>query len=258
MTRFMLYNIYDGGKKRLDNIAEVVRAERPDFLGMLEAATWNKGGPILKRFAAQVGLPFSHFVKSNTRYDLAFFCGSTPLRIKKFFKGFWHSAVLVELSVESVGTIALVLLHLDPRQEAYRLNELERVRTITARYTHVVLMGDFNSLSPHDPYDRVALMALLRKRGIKKFGIQDLKFDCIELIESFGFVDVMHALQKPFASTVPTLMNTDASHADHLRLDYIFISPSLRTYLTDAVILQTPSTNIASDHYPLVADFTFA
>ena len=67
----------------------------------------------------------------------------------------------------------------------------------------------------------------------------------------------MRALKKPFVPTVPTPSNEDKMHAAPLRLDYIFISPGLQPFLKDATILRTPLANIASDHYPLVVDFTF-
>lgn len=254
----MLYNIYRGGEGRLDALVAAVREARPDILGVLEVIGWgiNKER-ILKQFSKSVALTFSQFIKSNTRYDLAMLSSVQPLRQQELREGFWHSALLSVYQCNPIGQIAILLMHLNPRSEHDRLAELTRVVNLLASYPNAIIMGDLNSLSPYDPYNREELLARFREVGLTKFGDTALQFDCISFLEQYGYCDVMRLLGKPFVATVPTPANTDPAHAAPLRLDYMFVSKSITPFLTDAQVIRSAKTNRASDHYPLVVDFSF-
>jgi len=251
----MLYNICKGGGERVPLIAKIVRDAKPDILGLLETVGWQNNN--LTGFSKTVGLPHAFFSKANTKYDMALLGMHAPREVINIQEGFWHTVVRVVYSIAPIGDLAIFLAHLNPKDVDARFQEVQRIIALARPYRHVILMGDFNSLSPHDPYDHIALLRLLRERGIEKFGRDRLQFDCINFVESLGFIDVMRALKKQFISTVPTPSNQDPMHAVPLRLDYMFISQGLTPFLKDAVVLRTPLTDSASDHYPLVVDFEF-
>lgn len=256
----MVYNIYQGGGERLQNIATVVRRENPDILGVLEANGWSDNGQrTLRSYSEAIGLPYYFLSKSNTEYDLALFSKEQPIAITAHREHVHHSVISAEFSFSDHDPILITLVHLNPFNEDARVAELQKLATMLAEHKtkKTVLMGDFNLISPHDPYNHQALLATLQAQGIKKFGETALRFDAFHVLESTGFRDAMALTNQPFAPTVPTPANADYAHAAPLRLDYIFVSPALITSLTAAHVITAPPADRASDHYPLVADFNW-
>ena len=257
MTRFMAYNIYQGGTGRLPLVAQAIRDAAPDVVGISEANGWGeRQGARLNEVARATGLSPAGFARANTPFDLALLSRPAPRSIRSWSEGLWHAALEAVFEFPQIGEMEAIVVHLDPRAETNRLAELREIVQRLKRCPNALLMGDLNSLSPDDPYDRDRLLTDLRSRGITKFGTEALRFDCIAFLQDAGFVDVRTALGKPFIPTVPTPMNEDRHHeGDGLRLDYGFITPSLIPRLLDASVFRTPATEQASDHYPLVIDF---
>lgn len=169
MTRFMLYNVYRGGEGRLDKIASVVNDIRPDFLGVLEAVGWGDGHQqTLRQFADKSEFAFSHFTKSNTKYDLALLARQEPQSVQEFREGFWHVLLRVDTPLLLGEQLIIILLHLNPHKEEDRMCELEQLYHLINTSPHTILMGDFNSLSPHDPCDRAKLLKTLQESGMTK------------------------------------------------------------------------------------------
>lgn len=256
-TRILLYNIYQGGETRLPVIAKIVASHSPTIVGVLEANGWERQETRTQTFAADTGLPFVFVAPANTAYTLALLSTVAPQQQYRRNDAFWHTAIVSLFSLPIVGTVAVVLVHLNPKTEDERLREIAAVISLIQGFEHVIVFGDFNSLSPADPYDRAKLLIHLQERGIKKFGTGPLRFDVVQSLLDAGLVDVMQILNKPFMPTVPTRFNTDKNHAIPLRLDYFFVSPSLQPYLTDAMVVQNDFTEQGSDHYPVFVDFSF-
>lgn len=236
-------------------ITKVVQDASPDILGLLETVGWGENNQAqLKSFSQEVNLPHAFFGKANTKYDMALLSGKAPLKTDHLADNLWHTAIQSIYQVPSLGEIAIFLVHLNPHFEDKRLNEFRYILSLTRQFKHAILVGDFNSLSPHDPYDKEALLAIFQKQGLEKFGTAALRFDCMQLLEKEGFVDTF---QKPFRATVPTPVSTDKAHAAPLRLDYIFVSSELAPLLSGAEIIYNSRTAQTSDHYPIIADFKF-
>lgn len=259
MLRIMVYNIYRGGHERLQEITEIVRQTQPDILGILEANRWGaEEQRIVRAFSKDIGLPHYFFAKSNTEYDLALFSKEQPIAIAAHREHVHHSAIFAEFSFSDTNQLLVTLVHLNPFTEDARVTEIQKIiEALAARGSkNTVLMGDFNMLSPHDPYDHHQLLTTLQAQGIKKFGETALRFDAFRTLESAGYHDAMALTTQSFTPTVPTPANADYAHAAPLRLDYIFVSPALASSLTNAHVITAPPADRASDHYPLVANFT--
>lgn len=258
MIRIMAYNIYKGGRGRLDDIAQVVRNSQPDILGVLEANGWGTDDQrTLRDFSATVWLPHYFFAKSNTEFDLALLSKYKPTSISAYQDRVHHSVIVAEFSFSGIGSLCIALLHLNPYTEDARIEEIKYITTTLAalKNKNTIVMGDFNMLSSHDPYDHQTLLATLKAQDITKFGEHALRFDVFRELEAAGYHDTMALADQPFTPTVPTPANADYAHAAPLRLDYIFVSQTLAPLLTTAQVITTPPTDNASDHYPLIADF---
>lgn len=59
---------------------------------------------------------------------------------------------------------------------------------------------------------------------------------------------------KDIKYTVPTKASNDPDHATKMRLDYAFVSDSIIGSIAKFNTVHDNSTNIISDHYPLVID----
>lgn len=239
----------------MKEIARVIRTQNPDILGVLETVGWGENDEeTINKFSKTVALPHRVFTKANTQYDMTLFSRVAPREAQSIREGLWHAVTIAIYDIASLGEVAVTLLHLNPKDEDSRIAEIEVITELLHPYPYKILMGDFNSLSPHDPYNREELRTLFEAQGLTKFGSASLRFDCIRLIEERGFVDAMTALCKPFTPTVPTPANKDSAHAAPLRLDYLFVSQELQPFLQDARIVCDADTDRTSDHYPIVVD----
>ena len=58
-----------------------------------------------------------------------------------------------------------------------------------------------------------------------------------------------------FSGSFPTLIEKEGEHGDQRRLDYVFTSKNLVNNVKSARIIGNDSTNILSDHLPVVVDW---
>lgn len=245
------YNLFEGASTTKSELAEFISGEQPDVVCLQEANGWGDDEQSrTKEFATEVGLPFYVFGDSNTRFKLATF-SRTPFSGSEVYKnGFWHSAIRASIQ-HGKDTIDVWNVHLDPRGEDNRLDEAKILAAMVNRAGKAVAMGDFNSLSATDEYDPT-LLEQLRAKGIRKFGEVALRHDVMDYFAGAGLVDVAQALGTN-EWTVPTPVNTDAHHADRLRLDYMLATTDLIPSITNMSVVKTELTDKISDHYPLVA-----
>ena len=134
----------------------------------------------------------------------------------------------VQLNLEETG-----------HSEDKRLKELEIILKHVSEYKKQIILGDFNSLSVDDNY-------ILRTLEVEP------RFDVTEKLKR-KYVDVASYLKLDNRSTYPTPTNNNPAYTKPLRIDYIFVTPSLASYIKDATVIKTPTTEQASDHYPIIA-----
>lgn len=255
--RITSYNIFKGGKYGLEQLSSAISELGSDCIGLLEANGWGEDEEkILKKITESTEYQFGYFAKANTKYDIACLNKNKPQISKSFKNGFWHTALINIFKTNEIGEVAIVFIHLNPKTEADRIIEIKNLLNILKPHPQAIVMGDFNSLSPHDPYDRNELIANLKNKNITKFGSEQLSFDTIQTIESAGFIDCA-ANKNYFAHTVPTPANDDPAHAIPLRIDYAFITPNLLPFVKNISIKNGGVFDRASDHFPLVLDMDF-
>jgi len=149
--------------------------------------------------------------------------------------------------------LALGIAHPHPDlSESEKLKYFKEVVTSDLP-NHYILVGDFNSVSDQDGYDRKEMV-----EGFRSFaknpeqavdGMLDRKvlpyLHSIELVDSYK---VAHPNQ--FDYTIPTdYLSKDKRSG--MRIDYIICSPDFT--VENAYVVKNQNTEIASDHYPVVA-----
>jgi len=73
-------------------------------------------------------------------------------------------------------------------------------------------------------------------------------------LEAAGWVDVGHTLGGSSVPTVPTAGFTGTEFAV-MRCDYLLASKALAARATSYKVIRSPETDMASDHYPILAEF---
>lgn len=149
ILRIASYNILHGGKGRLDSISKVIKKINPDICGVLEAVGWQEKG-FTQKMAKKLGYDFSYLALANSKYNIAIF-SKIILKTKTIKVGFRHVVLQATIKYDSKKEINFFFVHFSPVSEDERIFELNKLLKITKKLKNVIIMGDFNSLSPNDP-----------------------------------------------------------------------------------------------------------
>jgi endonuclease/exonuclease/phosphatase family metal-dependent hydrolase len=163
--RVLTYNILAGGGKRMEAIEQVIRAARPDVVGLQEVLRPET----LIALAQRLGMHYA-FAPSRSGWHVGAL-SRWPLLEERGHGSRWMRRAMLEMLVQPPGGIAvrLFVLHLRAQFSGPRVGETARLRELEyvlermrqareAREPHLVL-GDFNSLAPGE---RVSASAVLR------------------------------------------------------------------------------------------------
>ena len=250
--RVMTFNILWGGidknGSRLESITKTINDESPDFVALQEANDFEKcNNKLLNEVSQHLGLQYYALSPGSTladggQYHVASF-SRYPFEETHLFSGpQFQCAGLFTVIDSPLGKLAICNVHLHSpmgHAEEKRLKELEIILKHVSRYENQILLGDFNSLSLDDNYD------------LDTLGVEP-RFDVTNRLKR-NYVDVASHLKLNDRSTYLTATNRNPAYTKPLRIDYIFVTPSLASYVKDATVIKTPTTEQASDHYPIVA-----
>lgn len=240
--KVLSYNIREGGRGRLPELARVIRQQQPDVVALLEATSWVRAALLARRLGMRLT-----FGRANNAFHVAWLSrlpvtGSANHRLPTLAK------TLLELEVRWDGApLRLFATHLaagqdvlHPAQEAPVILELLRP---LADQPHL-LLGDFNALHPADTV------------GPPPWGEEEMNEaidgdprQAIRCILTAGYVDCFRALHPE------TPGYSYPAATPWLRLDYIFASPPLAARLSACDVVHDELAARASDHFPVWAEF---
>lgn len=253
--RICTYNLFEGAPTSYNRLIEFVRTAQLDAICLQEVNGWQDNDmQRCKDFGDKILFLDYVYVSSNTEYKLATFTKHAAVAKNVYNEGFWHGAGEVRLSV-GAQEITIINLDLDPWKEESRVREVQRLLSALDLTKPIIVTGDFSSLSRADNYPP-QLLEDLRKRGISKFGVQELSFDVTDCLQQAGLVDLAAQL-KNFETTVPTAFKTGNDHEVPVRVDYMFASPSLAAKVATVEVVKNELVDAISDHYPVVVTFKF-
>jgi exodeoxyribonuclease-3 len=251
--KIMTYNILDGGidsnGSRIEYIIDTIKKEKPDFVAIQEAHNFDKNEyELLKKVSKAVKLPYyalsqgaldddkerSHVV-SLSRY---------PLQEEYLFPNFTFQCAALSVVIDSpLGKLSICNIHLHAHSEDERVSEAEMVLSYQAKHGKYIILGDFNSLSRSDTYGDLCA---------REFTFYDLtRFEVTDIFNVYHTDAVAH-INVSDRSTHPTVGVTHRISKTPIRIDYVFLTPSLSTHIKNAQIIKTPTAEKASDHYPVV------
>ncbi|MGC4807452.1 endonuclease/exonuclease/phosphatase family protein [Micromonospora sp. DT233] len=261
MLRVMTWNIRTGGRDRtgpgrLDLVARVVTARRPDLLAVQELRGFDSAG-VLAGFAAEVGMR-PYLARSRFGQPVAVLV-RPPLRVLAsgpLRRPLHHAAMAVTVAT-AAGPLTLLSAHLDPYCGLRRRVEAGWLAAAVGRAPGelALLAGDLNTLAPGTEHaDRVArLPPAYRRRHLRRDG-RTVETRAVARLAAAGLVD-LHAAYAPGDAglTAPTRHGGGAEFSG-MRLDYLFGTPALARLLRSCAVSRGGETEYASDHYPVLAE----
>ena len=261
--RLMTYNLLEGGEgggaRRLDLIASVIRAARPDVLALCEAHGFAESPSRFADLCAAVGMRGR--VAPSESGDHVALLARLPHAVVSFepvAMGGAGAAGMGEVRIAGLGDLQVAACHLDHRDPESRRREAESLLRRLDPERSCVVLGDLNGLSHRDGLTRRDLMALPLhhvERHVDSDG--EVATSTLRVMEEGGLVDAWRHVnpEAPTAEgwTVPTGMPRPPRLGPK-RVDYVLVSDDLAAHLTGAFVHREPPAEQASDHFPVVAD----
>jgi endonuclease/exonuclease/phosphatase family metal-dependent hydrolase len=252
-VRLVSYNILDGGEGRADPLAEVIEAQRPDIVALVEA----DNPAVIERIATRLKM---EFVAAEGRRHGAAILSRWPI-----LESVNHSLLREEFSdCVLEGTIdgplgmewTLAAVHLHPRarleDEARRVREIDAILDIFAVHRKEnrphILAGDFNANSPIQTIDPNNCKPRTREDIAANGG--ELPRIAIQKLLDAGYTDSLHALNGAAAAKTGSFTTQYPGQ----RVDYIFTYGISPDQLTEARIEQDRLAQFASDHFPAIVE----
>lgn len=262
--RIITHNVWYGFTKkrepRYTDWKRWMKAQSPDVVSLQELNTYTEER--LREDAESWGHPYSVLLKED-----GFPTGITsryPIHdVKRIRRGFHHG--LLRCRIQGIW---FYVIHFHPSNFQWRIGEAalvkQDVESLPEENPKVVLAGDFNGFSPADKaqYDSdqhlVPFFRSLDQKNSNARNLNDGRIDYggIQAILEQGYTDLIASRKSrhlPFVGTFPGALVSDQDHGTDRRLDYIFVSPSLRDQVESVAILRDPCTEVLSDHIPVTA-----
>jgi len=260
--RILAYNVWVGFTKVPDRKPlwlDWMKAQDADVVLLQELNGYSPG--MLEEDAEVWGHPHTVLLKEE-----GFPTGITsryPLEdIQRTVEGFHHGLIRARIK-----DIYFYCIHLHPSNWEVRNREinliLEDIKGLPED-ADIVLAGDFNTFSPHDEgfYSHGLLEPFFAKRD-EEYDARNLRdgrldYSVLQTLMDAGFTDLearMRSNDYTFTGSFPTLIEKPGEHGDLRRLDYVFSSAELTRRVQRALIVSDDTTQVLSDHLPVVVDF---
>jgi exodeoxyribonuclease III len=256
-VRIVSYNILDGGEGRADPLAEVIEAQQPDVVALVEA----DNAAVVERIASRMKMDF---VQAAGRRHGAAILSRWPI-LESINHSLLHeifSDCVLEatLSTPLGQEWTVAAIHLHPRarfeDEARREQEIDQILKIFAAHRAEnrphLLAGDFNANSPIQTIDPLKCKPRTREDIAANGG--EIPRTAIQKLLDAGYVDSLEALHSATAGKIGSFTTQFPGQ----RVDYIFTHGIPRENLADARIEQDRLAQFASDHFPAVLEFDSA
>ncbi len=246
--KILSYNIQDGGIGRESFILKAIEQFDTDVLILQEVTNIR----LVEEISAK-GNMFLYVAQGNGRRNLALL-SKYRLSYFKSFHPFLLKHTLLEAKLNrGHQEVSFFGIHLAAYPfvpfEIWRMLEiyviLSRAKRLEVK--NIIMCGDFNSVAPSDsiPLNRIPgwmkVILILTQAG---------RFPrcVIKKLHKAGLLDCYRKMNNDAGYTLPALN-------PHIRLDYFFISQSLKDKINKCQVVMEPDIlKLASDHLPILLD----
>ncbi|MFN8413224.1 MAG: endonuclease/exonuclease/phosphatase family protein [Anaerolineales bacterium] len=250
--RVMTYNILNGGQTRENSILDVIQTAKPDVIILQEVFS----DELLKFLSDALGMDY-YMGAGNKKRKVALLSKLPIHSFKNHHPLFpiWRNFIDAEVEIEPNKTINIIGVHpianLGFPFEIWRFWETKHILNYVqkSKIESCLIAGDFNAIAPKEKV-KTENMPNWLKWIIYLQGNRVYHFSLQALI-SAGFTDCFRLLNSDAGFTLPP-------PTPNARLDYIFANDKMKNHLKNCWVVRDPkSTNLASDHYPVMAEFDF-
>jgi endonuclease/exonuclease/phosphatase family metal-dependent hydrolase len=268
--RVLTYNIHHwegtDGKIDVARVTEVIRAAAADIVALNEVyhpVQWpEQGRPALPAMAEMLGMNWvfgkateypwqgqiepagygnaclSRWpIRAYAVHRLAPISGREPRNLLE-----------VRLELPDGRPFTVYVTHLDHQSEAVRLAQIRAALqwTLRDRERPHLLLGDLNAQSPTDLQRFGQQVEVTASAGAEELTWEEPRV--VPHLLRVGYLDCFTQAGEGEALTWPT-------SAPQVRIDYIFASSALATKLRCCQRWDFPPAAVASDHFPMLAEF---
>jgi len=251
--RVISYNILNGGEGRADPLAEVLEAQRPDIISLVEADV----PAVVERIARRLSMDFiiadgqGHSSALLSRYPMQQTINHAALD-KRLSRSFLEATI----EVPGGGEWPIGVLHLPAgateSDEDARLEDLATVLDVLRVHRDTkrphLLCGDFNSNAPYQRID--PLRCKPKTQQAWKANGNRLPHRVIQALIDTGYRDTYSALHDEQLELIGSF---DTQHSGQ-RVDYILAFGVPTVAVKDAWVEQDRLAKYASDHFPVGAE----
>ncbi len=249
--RVMTYNILNGGENRERYIVDAIQNTGPNIVILQEVFDEE----LLQFLSYSLGM--AHYMGTGNKKRKVALLSKYPVRAfisRHPTFPIWRNFIDAEIEYEPNKTIRIIGVHpianLGVPFEIWRLWEAKYVTKYVRMYQNepCLIAGDFNAIAPEEKVKTENMPGWL-KWTIYLQGNRVYYFS-IKAFLSAGFTDCFRSLHSEDGFTLPP-PNPNS------RLDYIFVNAKMKAHLKKCWVVREPkSVNLASDHYPVVAELS--
>jgi len=260
----MSWNTLHGGYDDADSNrfalqVEVIAEVYPDVLLLQEARNFEAdANRRLYQTERALGMRGYLALAPHTGQNTALFTrpGVEPVSFTGDSVHFHHAAALATLQIPGFALpVTFASVHLCPVGVPLRLVEVANFIPSAAPDRLTLIAGDFNSISPHDVEPQWGTLSSHHRARYTEPDGKRADRRVLETLEGAGYVDLAYHLGGHETPTVPSAAFPDSEFVA-FRADYFLASAALANYVTSYTVIRNDKTDRASDHYPIIADFT--
>jgi endonuclease/exonuclease/phosphatase family metal-dependent hydrolase len=251
--RLVSYNILDGGEGRADPLAEVIEAQNPDVVALVEATDRT----VIERLANRLGMDYIQAMGTSqasallTRWTIRESINHALTR-QGLSKSLLEATVLDPRGQEWIFGVVHLHAHASEADEQQRERELKVVLDVFAEHRQAhrphILAGDFNANAPIQRIDPQKLKPSSRKEWEANGG--QIPRRAIQRLLDQGYLDslaIAHPEQAASAGTFSTQFPGQ-------RVDFIFTHGLEPSRIKQAWIEHDRLAKYAGDHFPVGAN----
>lgn len=248
--RILSYNILDGGAARLPLLRQVIQAECPDVVGLVEADDPH----VVEALANGLQMDFIHAPGNKkasallSRLPIRYSINHAPQH-PNLTKSLLEAAVVDPNGIEWIFGVLHFHAHATEQDETIRERELKEVLEIFRPHREAnrphLLMGDFNSNAPYQQIEPTLCKTSTRQEFYGNGGY--LPRRAIARVLEAGYSDSLHTLYPVMSATAGSF----STESPGQRVDYIFTYAIEPSRLTKGRVIYDEPARDASDHFPV-------
>lgn len=258
--RVMTYNMLHAPGDRLGPLVDVVRSANPDVLACQEVNTFDGMMDLAKELNMMpVWGPANSeedYRDEKPLYEHLVVLTRLPVMAMRVHRGdreaMFRPVLEVRLKIPGWQEITLFTVHfralVHPNQRFLKFREVASfLSAVEEARGPVIAMGDFNAWAPGE-----GDLSPVHAGDAPEDHVAAIQGGVIGAIQSAGLVDSYRLIHPYEGTPVSTLLNRTSS-----RVDYVFVSPDLTPFVSDSSIVDNHIVQQASDHRPVVTEFTW-